>query len=59
MERQKYNIEVNNCFQCLLDKYDISFNVDLNTQKEIKQCMSCENKVPYSSGVFTCYECSN
>jgi Zn finger protein HypA/HybF involved in hydrogenase expression len=31
----------------------------LNTKNHTVKCMSCEKEVEYSTGIFTCYECSN
>jgi hypothetical protein len=39
-----------------VDMYCKKCNPVINEQ--IKSCMSCEDKVKYSSGIFICYNCS-
>lgn len=40
----------------LSEALDIAINI--MSKSDIKSCMSCENKVEYSTGFFTCAECS-
>lgn len=40
----------------LSEALDVAINI--MSKSDIKSCMSCENKVEYSTGVFTCAECS-